>query len=98
MKYRFADKEKLPPFRIDPKIGLKEARALRTAGLKLVASGVDPSEDRKAIKAARVKRDASSFEVMAREWFRKFSATWVSSHRGRTFSRFDRDIFPKMGG
>ena len=98
LKYRFADKEKLLSLGTYPKIGLKEARALRTAGLKLVANGVDPSENRKATKAAKVERDANSFEVIAREWLGKFSATWVPSHGNRIIARFDRDIFPKMGG
>ena len=65
---------------IYPEIGFNEARARREAGRKLVAEGVDPSENRKATKAARVERDANRFEVIAREWFAKFSATWVSSH------------------
>lgn len=97
-KYRFADKEKLLSVGTYPEIGLKEARARREAGRKLVAEGVDPSENRKATKAARVERDANSFEVIAREWFAKFAATWVSSHGDRIVARFERDIFPKMGG
>ena len=97
-KYRFADKEKLLSVGTYPEIGLKEARARREAGRKLVAEGVDPSENRKATKAARVERDANSFEVIAREWFAKFSATWVSSHGDRIVARFERDIFAKMGG
>ena len=97
-KYRFADKEKLLSVGTYPEIGLKEARARREAGRKLVAEGVDPSENRKATKAARVERDANSFEVVAREWFAKFASTWVSSHGDRIVARFERDIFPKMGG
>ena len=98
LKYQFADKEKLLSLGTYPKIGLKEARALRTAALKLVANGVDPSENRKATKAAQVERDANSFEVIAREWFSKFSSTWVPAHSERIISRFERDIFPKLGG
>ena len=97
-KYRFADKEKLLSVGTYPEIGLKEARARREAGRKLVAEGVDPSENRKANKAARVERDANSFEVVAREWFAKFASSWVSSHGDRIVARFERDIFPKMGG
>ena len=81
-----------------PEIGLKEARARREVGRKLVAEGVDPSEIRKATKAARAERDANSFEVVAREWLAKFSSSWVSSHGDRIVARFERDIFPKMGG
>lgn len=97
-KYRFADREKLLSVGTYPEIGLKEARSRREAGRKLVAEGVDPSENRKANKAARVERDANSFEVVAREWFAKFAAKWVSSHGDRIVARFERDIFPKMGG
>ena len=97
-KYRFADKEKLLSVGTYPEIGLKAARARREAGRKLVAEGVDPSENRKTTKAARVERDANSFEVIAREWLGKFASTWVSSHGDRIVARFERDIFPKMGG
>lgn len=97
-KYRFADKEKLLSVGTYPEIGLKEARARREASRRLVAEGVDPSEHRKASKAARVTRDANSFEVIAREWFGKFSSSWVASHGDRIVARFERDIFPRMGG
>ena len=97
-KYRFADKEKLVSVGTYPEISLKAARARREAARTLVAEGVDPSENRRATKAARVERDANSFEVIASEWFGKFASTWVSSHGDRIVARFERDIFPKMGG
>ena len=97
-KYRFADKEKLLSVGTFPEISLKAARSRREAARTLVAEGVDPSENRKATKAARVERDANSFEVIAREWLGKFASTWVSSHGDRIVARFERDIFPKMGG
>jgi integrase len=36
-------------------------------------------------------------EVIAREWFAKFSAIWVVSHRTRIIRLFERDIFPWIG-
>jgi hypothetical protein len=53
-------------------VGLKLARDRRDDARKLLASGVDPGEHRKATKAANGDRTANSFEVVAREWFAKF--------------------------
>jgi len=38
------------------------------------------------------------FEVVAREWFAKFKSQWVDSHSDRIIRRFERDIFPWIGG
>ncbi len=53
---------------------------------------IDPSEHRKAMKLARADRAANSFEVVAREWFAKYSAGWVANHSDRINRRFERDI------
>jgi integrase len=98
LKYRFEGKEKRLSLGIYPDVGLKEARAKRDAAKALVASGVDPSENRKAAKAGRTERAANSFEVVAREWLAKFSATWAPNHRDRVVRLFERDIFPWLGG
>ncbi len=44
----------------------------------------DPGENRKAVKAAKMDQAANSFEVVTREWYTKYSATWNASH-GRTY-------------
>jgi integrase len=36
--------------------------------------------------------------VVAREWFAKYSATWAANHGDRIIRRFERDIFPWIGG
>ena len=46
------------------------------------------------MKSARADRAANSFEVVAREWFAKYSATWAANHGDRIIRRFERDIFP----
>ena len=98
LKYRFNRKEKRISLGIYPDVGLKDARAKRDEARKLLAAGVDPGEQRKAAKAAGVQRDQNSFEVIAREWFAKFSPNWVASHADKIIRRFERDIFPWMGG
>lgn len=40
---------------------------------------------------------ANSFEVVAREWFAKYSTRWATNHGERIVQRFERDIFPWLG-
>ena len=98
LKYRFDNKEKRISLGVYPDISLKDARDRRDEARKLLANGVDPSENRKAIKSTRMDRAANSFEVVGREWFAKYSPTWASNHGDRIIRRFERDIFPWIGG
>ncbi len=98
LKYRFDNKEKRISLGVYPDISLKDARDRRDEARKLLANGVDPSENRKAIKSTRMDRAANSFEVVGREWFAKYSPTWASNHGARIIRRFERDIFPWIGG
>src|SRR4051812_15223804 len=80
-----------------PDTGLAEARGQRDVARKLVASGVDPGEHRKAVLASGKDRAANSFEVVAREWFGKQQATWAKSHSDKILLRLENDIFPWQG-
>ena len=97
-KYRFDGKEKQLSFGVYPDVGLKDARERRDDARKQVAAGIDPGEHRKAQKSGRADRAANSFEVVAREWFAKYSTTWAANHGDRIIRRFERDIFPWIGG
>jgi integrase len=81
-----------------PEVGLAKARERRDEARKLLADGVDPSDHRKATKAAGVERAANSFEAIAREWYAKQAPTWNASHGDRILARLDRDVFPWIGG
>lgn len=96
-KYRFDSKEKLLSLGTYPDITLKQARERRDEARRLVASGIDPAEQRKAQKAAHASANANSFEVVAREWFAKQAPNWSSSHSTRIIRRLERDIFPWVG-
>jgi hypothetical protein len=80
LKYRFEGKEKRLSLGVFPDVSLKDARDRRDAARKLLADGIDPSENRKAQKSAQAERAANSFEVVAREWFAKYSPNWAASH------------------
>ncbi|MDP2225634.1 integrase arm-type DNA-binding domain-containing protein [Nitrosomonas sp.] len=97
-RFMFDGKEKLLSLGVYPDVSLKDARERRDEARKLVANGVNPSENRKIQKSARTDLVANSFEVIAREWFAKFASTWASNHGDRIIRRFERDIFPWIGG
>jgi integrase len=97
-KYRFGGKEKRVSLGVYPDVTLKEARDRRDAARKLLSNGVDPSENRKALRSAQSERASNSFEVVTREWFGKYSAGWAESHSSRVIRLFERDIFPWIGG
>ncbi|OGA13752.1 MAG: integrase [Betaproteobacteria bacterium RIFCSPLOWO2_02_FULL_63_19] len=98
LKYRFGGKEKLLALGTYPDTGLKDAREQRDEARGMLAKGIDPSEQRKASKAAGDARNANSFEAVAREWFAKFSPRWALTHSSKIISRLERDIFPWIGG
>ena len=97
LKYRFGGKEKRLSVGVYPGVSLKDARDRRDEARKLLANEIDPSEYRKAHKAARAVQASNSFESVAREWFSKHSANWVASHADRIIRRLERDIFPWIG-
>jgi integrase len=98
LRYKFDGKEKLLSLGTYPDTSLKDARTRRDDARKLLADGVDPGENRKAVKAARQVRAANSFEVVAREWYAKQAPNWAEHHGDRIIRRFERDIFPWIGG
>lgn len=98
LKYRFGGKEKRLSLGVYPDVTLKDARMRHDEARKLLANDIDPSENRKTQKAANVERGANSFEVIAREWFTKYSPTWSETHSTRIIRRLERDIFPWLGG
>ena len=52
LKYRFGGKEKLLSLGTYPEVCLKDARQRRDDARKLLADGIDPGENRKAVRAA----------------------------------------------
>ena len=97
LKYRINGKEKRLSLGVYPDVSLALARERREESRKLLASDIDPSEHRKVMKSATSDRAANSFEIVAREWFAKYSPNWVENHGNRIIRRLERDIFPWIG-
>ncbi len=95
--YLFEAKHKTLSMGVYPDTGLREAREKREEARKLVAAGIDPGENRKAVKAAREGDVANSFEVVAREWFNQQASGWALSHSSKIIRRLELDVFPWIG-
>jgi integrase len=97
LKYRFAGREKRVSLGVYPEVNLKKARARTIEARQLLEAGVDPSENRRAAKAAQIEGAANSFAVVTREWIDRQMKSWVKGHGERILTRFERDIFPWIG-
>lgn len=96
-RYRWMGKARLLSLGTYPCVPLKKARERRDELRRLIDDGVDPSEYRRAQKAARYVAAANSFEVVGREWISSHLEKRSESHRKKVVGRLERDIFPYLG-
>jgi len=96
LKYRFDGKEKVLALGVYPDTSLKHAREKREQAREQIANGIDPNENKKAIKSARTESVANSFEVIAREWGSKKVVAWDDKNN-RSKRMLERNIFPWLG-
>jgi len=107
--YRFGGKRKLLSFGVYPDTSLALARRKADEARQLLAEGINPSDRRKAAKAALAlaederTREAkglpsvSSFEAAAREWFEVRQGGWAPGYSEKIIARLENDIFPWLG-
>lgn len=98
LKYRFDGKEKRFSLGVYPTVTLKLARERREEAKKLLANKVDPGENRKAIKLARVEHTANTFEIIAREWLSKRGSEWSEGYCAGLLRGLEKNVFPWIGG
>ncbi|KAF0843442.1 integrase [Methylovorus glucosotrophus] len=97
LAYRYQAKQKLLALGVYPDVSISLARERRDDARKLLAQGIDPSETKKATKAATTDKAANSFEVVAREWWASHMATKADTHKDKVLRRFELYIFPWLG-
>lgn len=97
LKYRFDGKEKRLSMGMYPKVTLKAARMACDEAKELLEQGVDPSQAKKAKKAALVAEAANNFEAIALEWHAKKAAEWSEGYKVKVLRALQRDVFPFIG-
>jgi len=96
-KYRFHGKEKLLSLGIYPDVSLAQARQQHLKLRALLASGTDPSQQRKATKATNLAQTAHRFSVIAQEWLALKADEWVSSHYQQQTARLTQHVLLWIG-
>ena len=96
-KYRFEGKEKRISLGTYPDISLAKARDNHITARKLLAEGIDPSEDRKSKKAIKKINAENSFEQVARAWWESHMQNKATSHKNKVIRRFELYLFPWIG-
>lgn len=101
-KYRYGGREKVAAFGgylpgTPNHVPLAEARERLTVAKRQLRDGIDPGAAKKAERAARVDREAGSFELVAREWHARQAEAWEPGHAGRVMRRLVLYVFPKIG-
>jgi len=97
LKYRFGGKEKRLSLGTYPDTGLADAREKRDVARKLLAAGIDPAEQRKAVKVAGAERAANSFAVIAAEWLALQKARMATATHEKARWTFDELVNPWIG-
>jgi integrase len=97
LKYRYGGKEKRLSLGTYPDTGLADAREKRAAARRLLAAGVDPGEQRKAMKTAGEERAANSFAVVAAEWLALQKSRMAIATLEKAQWTFDELLNPWIG-
>lgn len=96
LDYRFDDKRKTLALGVYPETTLKQAREKRDTARKQIADGIDPSENKKAVKESKTASATNSFEIVAREWGAKKINDWDDKNN-RSKRMLERNVFPWLG-
>lgn len=97
MRYRFEGKEKTLVIGPYPEISLTEARAKQADAKMSLLSGIDPAEQKQAIKKKEKFDSADSFGEIFREWHAHKSKVWSRGYADEMMSMFTDDILPVIG-
>lgn len=76
---------------------LADARTAAAEARALIVKGINPVQQRKADQVAAATAAADTFEVVAREWHGKMSATWKPAQAKTVMGRLEHDLFPYIG-
>ena len=96
-KYRHDGKQKLMALGQYPDVPLALARERHATARRLLATGVDPMEQRKAEKITLRSTAQDSFHAIAVQWFDHWKVEKSAQHVDATRRRMDANIFPLLG-
>ncbi len=96
-KYRHGGKQKLMALGQYPDVPLVLARQRHAEARALLATGVDPMEQRKTEKSALKATSQNSFQIVAGLWLEHWRVGKSVRHADTTRRRMEKNIFPVLG-
>ena len=97
MRYRFEGKEKTLVIGPYPEISLTEARSKQSEAKMKLLTGIDPAEQKQALKKREKEEEADSFGDIFREWHAHKSKVWSKGYADEMMGMFTDDILPVIG-
>jgi integrase len=100
LKFRFGGKEKLLALGVYPKLTLAAARIEAAKARKLLANGIDPTAERRAVKEADKAESQvmhNTFERVALEWYDFKKASWADATARKADEALRIDLIPAIG-
>jgi len=103
LKYYFENTEKSLSFGKYPEASLKRAREKKLEARSLLAEGIDPSENRKAMKMSKEIARSNTLEVIAREWIafkgkqKQTKGGFAERYTKDLENRLAKNLFPYLG-
>ncbi len=94
--YRFNGKQKTLAIGVFPDVSLKTAREKHKEARENLANDIDPSSQKKAIKAAKQSESVNNFEIVASEWARTRGKKAISTEK-RQEALLKKDLVPYLG-
>ena len=96
-RYRHKGCPKLLTLGRYPDVGLAAARLARDEARLVVASGRDPSWERKRERQEDLRGAEATFRRLGDEWLADHEPLWSTANATRVRHRFERDVYPAFG-
>jgi integrase len=97
MKYFFMGKEKCLSLGVYPSVSIAQARDKRDHAKRILANNEDPIEVQKTLKMEREALYKNTFELVARDWYKKKELNWSQKHSKNVWQILVNDVFPGIG-
>lgn len=97
LDYRFLGKRKTLALGTYPDTSLAKARTRSSEARIVLADGLDPGDEKRKAKLARLARIAQTFEQVAVLWLEKTASSRAASTQEKVRGYLKRNLFPTIG-
>jgi integrase len=97
LDYRFMSKRKTLALGTYPETSLAKARSRSKEARTMLADGLDPSDEKRKAKQARLAKAAETFEQVSGLWLEKTASSRAASTQEKVHGYLKRNIFPMIG-